>query len=439
MTSTARQEPPLGRSPGPSPEPWSNYGDPTAVAILPSRASASPLLVGPLTVPPKRPYARRALVIASTVALVTLLAATVDGRWLAVDGLPGLVLYWLHDNLFLPLKGWLWTAIFPVGAIGLAAALAAVAAAMLGAYLTGVDAARWCQAALIRYCCQAQWGTNLLLLVVRLNGRAWSRSEFLRRVAWDDFESRLDALRGHLRRQEIVPATQLSRIYEGIVRSAAISALGPRNHMVAFAQVSALFLGLRAGEPNPRQAARLRETLLRSLQATAPALEPRLATMVNLALPGDDNQDIARKSAAEIRLIAERTNREHHLIQLLVQDRSRPIEPNTALEDFEARVLLLLAAIAIGLQRESRHSALQIALGGIEAVEQILAADDRSAGNLAYTSLAIGLTDARLHAAALARLLVATAASTGDSWTGLVEDSATTDAYGQAMAAASQA
>ena len=132
-------------------------------------------------------------------------------------------------------------------------------------------------------------------------------------------------------------------------------------------------------------------------------------------------------------------NREHHLIQLLAQESARPIDPNTALEDFEARTLLLLAAIAVSLNRGSRHSVLQIALGGIEAIEQMLATDDRSPGAGAYTSLAIGLTDARLHAAVLARLLVAAAASTNDSWSGLVEDSGTTDAYGQATAAASPA
>ncbi len=439
MTSSARREPTLGASPGPSPEPWSNYKDTAPVAILPSRANASPLLIGPLAVPPKRPYAQRALVVVLAVALIALLIATVDGRWLAVDSLAGLVLYWLHDNLFLPLRGWLWTAIFPVGATALVAASTAVGAAILIAYLSGVDVARWCQAALIRYCCRTPWGTNLLLFVVRINGRAWSRSEFLRRVAWDDLEGRLDALRDHLRRRENVSATQLAHIYEGIARSAAISALGPVNHMAAFTQASALFLALRAGEPSHQQATRLRETLLHSLQATAPELEPRLATLIDLALPGDDNQDIAKKSSAEIRLIAERTNREHHLIQLLAQDRSRPIDPNKALEDFEARTLLLLAAIAVSLQRGSRQSALQIALGSIETIEQMLVADDRSAGNRAYTSLAIGLTDARLHAAILARLLVAAAASADDSWAGLIEDSGTTDAYGQAMAAASQA
>lgn len=257
MTSTARREPTLGRSPGPSPEPWSNHSDPAAVAILPSRASASPLLVGPLAVLPKRPYARRTLVVVLTVALVALLIVAVDGRWLAADSLPGLVLYWLHDSLFLPLRGWLWTAIFPVGAIALAAALTAFLATILGAYLTGVDAARRCQAASIRYCCRTQWGTNVLLQVVRLNGRTWSRSEFLRRVVWDDLEGHLDQLRGHLRQQQIVFATDLAPIYEGIVRSAAISGLGPVNHMAAFTQVSALFLALRAGEPGSQQAARL--------------------------------------------------------------------------------------------------------------------------------------------------------------------------------------
>lgn len=142
MTSTARREPTLGGSPRPSPEPWSTYTDPAAVAILPSRASASPLLVGPLAVPPKRPYARRTLVVVVTVPLVSLLIVAVDGRWLAADSLPGLVLYWLHDSLFLPLRGWLWTAIFPVGAIALAAALTAFVAAMLGAYLTRGHPAR---------------------------------------------------------------------------------------------------------------------------------------------------------------------------------------------------------------------------------------------------------------------------------------------------------
>lgn len=439
MTITVRREPALGGSPSLSSEPWSNYKDPTAVAILPSRANASPLLIGPLAVRPKRPYAQRALVVGLAVALIVLLVATVDGRWLAADSLLGLVFYWLHDTLFLPLKGWLWTAIFPVGAIALAAALVTFVAVMLGAYLTGADATRWGQAALIRYGCRTPWGTNLLLLVVRTNGRAWSRSEFLRRVAWDDLESRLDVLRGHLRRQENVPATQIAHIFEGIIRSAAISALGPVNHMAAFLQVSALFLALRAGEPGTQQAIRLRETLRHSLQATAPALEPRLAAQINLALPGDNNLDTAKRISAEVRLIAERTNREHHLIQLLAQESARPIDPSTALEDFEARTLLLLAAIAVSLNRGSRHSALQIALGGVEAIEQMLATDDRSPGAGVYASLAIGLTDARLHAAVLARLLVASAASTNDSWSGLVEDSGTTDAYGQATAAASPA
>lgn len=59
---------------------------------------------------------RRAVVLLILGGLLLLLVATVAGRWLSPAG-PGWVLYWLHDNLFLPFKGYTYTLFFPTSLV----------------------------------------------------------------------------------------------------------------------------------------------------------------------------------------------------------------------------------------------------------------------------------------------------------------------------------
>ncbi|WP_448207785.1 hypothetical protein [Azospirillum sp. sgz302134] len=74
---------------------------------------------------PRRRSARKLAILLAGGALLVVLAAGTVGRWWAPSG-PGAWLYAMHDGFYLPLKGNLWTRLYPAsaivaGAIGLVA------------------------------------------------------------------------------------------------------------------------------------------------------------------------------------------------------------------------------------------------------------------------------------------------------------------------------
>ena len=78
----------------------------------------------------KRPYLRRALVMAMLLGAVGLLAAAVASVWFRPDG-PAVLLYLVHDTIWLPLRGRLWVAPFPGGLVWLVPLLGLSALALV--------------------------------------------------------------------------------------------------------------------------------------------------------------------------------------------------------------------------------------------------------------------------------------------------------------------
>lgn len=94
------------------------------ISLEPSRFR-SPLLEALPPAPPgrdRRALRRRRLAVVLVVAAAVLAAVAVGTRRLSLRG-PGLILYRLHDEVFLPLKGYLFTRLFPVSWIYVLAGL----------------------------------------------------------------------------------------------------------------------------------------------------------------------------------------------------------------------------------------------------------------------------------------------------------------------------
>lgn len=73
-----------------------------------------------------RSVRRRRLAVVLALAAAVLPAAAVGRRWLSPEG-PGRPLFWLHDAVYLPLKGYLFTWLFPLSPIYLLAGLTLLA------------------------------------------------------------------------------------------------------------------------------------------------------------------------------------------------------------------------------------------------------------------------------------------------------------------------
>lgn len=99
--------------------------------------------------PRHRPTLRRRLWLAAAGGLIVLFLLAVAARWFSRSG-TGILVYWIHDHVWLPLRGQLWTAIFPAGFIW-AVPICLVLALVLTEYLVLFAPLRAAQIGLLRW------------------------------------------------------------------------------------------------------------------------------------------------------------------------------------------------------------------------------------------------------------------------------------------------
>jgi hypothetical protein len=393
-------------------------------------ATASPILVDRPPPVGRRPYVRRLLLVAALFAAALIVVIVVDQRRLDPHGI-GASLYWLHDHVFLWLKGQLWTALFPVGTFAWLAAAVVLLAGTLSSYLLGVDPIRALQARVIRGLCKRTNGTALLLGTLRLGTAIGLRGDFLRSLVKDEFGLLLEKLRIHVRGGQEVPPALLSQIYRGIDRIAALAELDSSEGRASSECLAALLLALRAGPRDAEQSTALHARLARSIQM------PVLRNVLDLALSDGRSAERDTGIAALRRETARLIDLEHHLAYLL--DRGdRPFASQAITT--EPLETLLFCAITLGLAASDSEISLGIALEAIASVERAALADTlRNGDPLPRTEAAaasLALTDARLHAAAIAARIEELSAPRSASWEGIVANPAASRALELAIAAA---
>ena len=427
----------------------------------------SPVLVSAPPPPARRPYVARRLAVTVGMATVVLLTLSVSQRWYALGG-PGDAIYWLHDELFLPLKGRLWTALFPVGALMWSTMLAILLMLLLSSYLFGADMIRAAQTATLHLACERK--PSWVVTVFRIGLRIGLPGELLHRTAHDRLTAILDEVRETLRQSKPGAARLEERLVRALALVAALDCVaasrlppGP-DAATATDGLSALLLAVLAtrnesevmetSSPSMSRAAEMAEgaSLVRALAlqiaAGPPSPKDLLTDLLHLLVPlettGDSRSAQHRDTQALRHRVVARGREVARVAGLLDQGEIR-----SALAlgiDGPTLAVLLLAAALLGLRAGNDVVALRIALEAMASVERLAIADLlRDGADAAHdadfavaASAALRSTDARLHAAALARRLEASLAFTDRTWRGLVDIADTSPAKGFAVAAASE-
>lgn len=439
-------------------------------ADLPSRpATPSPILMAAPQPPRQRPYSLRRLAVTAIAAALVALVLSVSQRWYALGG-PGDAVYWAHDTLFLPVKGWLWTALFPIGALMWVTAATVLLALVLLSYLFDVDAIRGVQTTLIRWGCERY--PKRVVSLFRLGQRVRLRGALVQFLARARLDTRLAEVRDGLRQPGTgEAASQEDRLIQDLLLVVALDAEAPRGGSEpAICSIAALsmavhlnmLVGRRHGWPSAliSRAADIEDgksldRLVRAqIKSAAPDQRALLTQLLGLLIPQRVSTQHGARSSESYALrqeVVERSRAVMRLSNLLDQGEGRAAsawELNSLGSDvYAALASLLLAAILLGVRAGDDVPMLRFALDAIHAVERLAiatalrseASSTASIAPPAFAALAFAAltdTDARLHAAALAQTLDEALTRSYATWDGIVDVRDRAGIAGLAVAAA---
>jgi hypothetical protein len=429
-------------------------------ADLPSRpATPSPILMAAPQPPRQRPYGLRRLAVTAIVGALVVLVLSVSQHWYAIGG-PGDAIYWAHDTLFLPVKGWLWTALFPVGALMWVTAAAVLLALVLLSYLFDVDAIRGVQTALIRWGCERH--PKRVVSLFRLGQRVRMRGALILFLSRARLDARLAEVRDGLRQPYGETTPSEDRLIQDLHLVIALEAEAPSAESepalrsiaaLAMAVHLTMLIARRNGSPivpisgaTNRQDGKDLDRLVRAqIKSAACEQRPMLTQLLGLLIP----QDLSAQHGVNHALRQEIIERSRALMRLSNQlDQGEGRAARTSEMDalgsdgYAALASLLLAAIVLGLRAGDDVSTLRFALDAIHAVERLaiaaaLRTEASSNASIAVlASAALADIDARLHAAAFAQTLDEALTSSHATWDGIVDVRDRAGITGLAVAAA---
>jgi len=181
---------------------------------LADRASGLSSLLEPINAPrdSRRRLLRLVLVVEVASAVIWASAMTVTRSWPAVFVFD--LLYLAHDVLYLPLKGWLWTAWFP-WCLALWVPVMGMLALSLWGWIVGADPSRWAQRRVIVWLITSPiarpWGIGALVGVARTAQAVGLAAGFLRAVVGHGAREALDDIEHRLLSHEPVPPRTIER------------------------------------------------------------------------------------------------------------------------------------------------------------------------------------------------------------------------------------
>jgi len=394
--------------------------------------------------PRQRPYGLRRLAVTAIAAALVVPVLSVHRRWYALGG-PGDAVYWAHDTLFLPLKGWLWTALFPVGTLMWLTAAAVLLALVLLSYLFDVDLIRGVQTALIRWGCERH--PKRVVSLFRLGQRVRLRGALILFLARARLDARLAELRDGLRQPDGETASREDGVIQDLHLVVALGAEAPRaGTEPAIRSLAALAMALhltmliarRNGSPivpisraADRQDGKDLDRLVRAqIKSAASKQRPLLTQLLGLLIPQDSSAQRGVNHALRQEVI-ERSRALMSLSNLLDQGEGRATGTSEldalASDIYAALASLLLAAILLGLRAGNDVPTLRFALNAIHTVERLAIATalrteaSSTAPIAAFASAALADTNARLHAAAFAQTLDEALTRSYATWDGIVD------------------
>lgn len=175
---------------------------------LADRAPGLSSLLAPVSAPrdSRRRLLRFMLVAAVVSAMTWVCAMTVTRSWPAIFVFD--LLYLAHDVLYLPIKGWLWTAWFP-WCLALWVPVMGMLVLSLWGWIVGTDPSRWAQRRVVVWLVTSPmarpWGTGVLVRVARTAQALGLAAGFLRAVVGHGAGEALDEVEHRLLSGEVVP------------------------------------------------------------------------------------------------------------------------------------------------------------------------------------------------------------------------------------------
>jgi hypothetical protein len=420
--------------------------------MTPDRAfSASPLLIAAPTRAQRRPYLLRVAVAVFLIFAATVLVLSIKERWFATNGL-GSALYWLHDSIYLPLKGHFWTRLFPTGTMIWLGAAVVLLLLMLPAYFAGLDMMRTVQIKIVSVMLEQPRRMAALLQVYKIGRRLRLRGDLIRAVAHDHLAVLLEHVRGKARHWRS-DREERRHIFQTIDFAAALdqATSSPSSH-ATLEYVSAFFMTLQPGSSDATDDAVLQaelytQSLRTRLISLTTTLDPSLGRLVArmLDLVFMDKGEAQKAGMAEIRrYVADRTTAIHQLASRLDWHDASSDARSEAPTSVEALAIALLAAAFLGLRDNADIPKLRTALAAIVAMERLAlaatlcdsSAPESQAGANAICALI--LTDARLHAAVMAQRIEQSTALVAGTWHDIAPVYKSSRATDLAVAAASE-
>lgn len=289
------------------------------VLSSPGLGRSTLLRAGVMSPPRPRPYGLRRLVVAALLGALGALVLAVRAEAFPVSG-PYLLLYWLHDAIWLPIYGRVWIAPFPGGLVWLVP-LAVLAAAVLAEFLGLAAPVRWAQLRLLSRTLRGpRW--RLVLGWHRLLGFVGRCALLAEAILREDQADARDAVEQAVE-QGGDRVAALARLAEVQRRILSFGLLAPREAMAVLETLALAHLSGTAAEPAlvdlRAQAARVCaavcpdwEHLLDLVEADiSPGAVPRLAGQI--ADPGRTETELAARSVG-IALAVARDGRAEHMV-----------------------------------------------------------------------------------------------------------------------------
>lgn len=263
----------------------------------------------------RRPFLRRALIAGAVLAPVVAIGVAIMGRYFAPDG-PGRVAYLLHDIVYLPLRGLLWTRIYPFG-FAWAVPLAILVIILTVEWLSPASLTRAGHRRIVLAASRRPWGRRLLSGSARVYGRFGAGSGFAAGVTAEALTEERSAVLELLRKKQPVQmarAGELALLWLNLQPTSTTAA-------AAAAEIAALSL-LSDANVKPRAPLDARQPLRKAIAAALKTLHPEMPPLIEIS-PGPDQRPALRGFASPTESLA--TVSDQIDVALMARDAALPL------------------------------------------------------------------------------------------------------------------